>query len=397
MKRLIYMFILVLSVLSCEKEGGKNVTVSVTPQEMTAPFTTSTQKFDIVTNGAWTLEVLSPDGLQVTWAKPDYQSGTGNTTVKVRVYKNEYRNDRTAILTVTSESGETLTCTLTQAGDPDSDKMSDALLVRVGTFNLAGSWRALKDQWAWDSRKTRLRSVIQDCDFDVFGVNEFGLACQEYFAQEIGDKYNIQIFSPYAQNGVGDRAIAIIYKKNFTLKEFHYFWLADDPETIHMYENGYSYSPACVGILADNQTGIEFCMIVTHGPSDESTNLKYYGLYEEWNKKFNPEDKTAFLVGDMNFRSGSPEFGYEPDPEYPLYSKYWTDSYITAQTVKGPFCTYNDFNMSRNLNTHPSRIDYIWYRHATPVLYVNHDTLYDGYYASDHQPIYTDMIIRPTK
>ncbi len=394
MKRLFYIFILILSVLSCEKEGGKNVTLSVTPQDITAPFTASSQTFDIVSNGTWTIEVLTPDGLQAPWARLDYQTGKGNATVKVRVYRNEYKNDRIAVVSVTSESGKTVKCTLTQAGDPDSEDVSDELLVRIGTFNLRGSWTADKDEWSYENRKTRLVRVINDCDFDVFGVNEYGLACQSYFQQEIGNKYNIRLFSPYSQDGIGDRAIAIIYKKNFTLKEFHYFWLADDPETLHMYDTGYSYSPACVGILADNQTGIEFCMIVTHGPSDEETNLKYCGLYEEWNKKFNPEAKPAFLVGDMNFRSGSPEMGYDPDPEYIQYSKYWKDSYINAPTVKGPFCTYNGFNMSRNLWTHPSRIDFIWYNNATPVLYVNHDTLYDGYYASDHQPIYVDMIIR---
>ena len=237
--------------------------------------------------------------------------------------------------------------------------------------------------------------MINDCDFDVFGVNEFGLPCQEYFQQEIGNKYNIRIFSPYSQDGIGDRAIAIIYKKNFTLKEFHYFWLSDEPEKLSMYENStYSYSPACLGILADNATGVEFCLIATHGPSDEATNLKYHVLYEQYNKKYNSDDKPAFLVGDMNFRSGWPEKNYAPDPEYAEYSKYWTDSYITAETVKGPFCTFNDFNYARNLKAHPSRIDYIWFRNATPVMYVNHDIMYGGYYSSDHQPIYVDMIIR---
>ena len=63
------------------------------------------------------------------------------------------------------------------------------------------------------------------------------------------------------------------------------------------------------------------------------------------------------------------------------------------QAIK-EFSTYNDFDTSLDLNKDPRRIDYIYYRDATPLNYVCNDATYEGCYASDHLPVYSDMKIK---
>ena len=66
---------------------------------------------------------------------------------------------------------------------------------------------------------------------------------------------------------------------------------------------------------------------------------------------------------------------------------FWED----GDKIVGPFSTFNGFSLDRDLNADSRRIDYVYYRNATPLIYVCNDTKYDGYYASDHLPVYVDM------
>ena len=74
-----------------------------------------------------------------------------------------------------------------------------------------------------------------------------------------------------------------------------------------------------------------------------------------------------------------------------VYRQYWGDAYYSKASKSGPYCTYNAFNLDRNLYTHKNHLDYVYYRNATPLRYVCNDRLYDGYYASDHLPVYAEM------
>ena len=64
---------------------------------------------------------------------------------------------------------------------------------------------------------------------------------------------------------------------------------------------------------------------------------------------------------------------------------------LYPEQVNGPFSTFNGFSLDRDMMTDPRRIDYIYYRGATPLDYVCSDAKYDGYYPSDHCPVYVDV------
>ena len=54
---------------------------------------------------------------------------------------------------------------------------------------------------------------------------------------------------------------------------------------------------------------------------------------------------------------------------------------------------YNAFDLDRDLNVDPKRLDYIYYRNATLLNYVCNSKKYDGLYASDHLSVYADMVL----
>ena len=123
---------------------------------------------------------------------------------------------------------------------------------------------------------------------------------------------------------------------------------------------------------------------------NQSVRDQYAYLYIDMEKKYNPKGYPSFFVGDMNARPAQ--------NSTKTYLTYWKDVYLELDESQkfGPFSTYNGFDSSINLNTDPRRIDYVYYRNATPLNYVCNDAKYGNYFASDHLPVYSDMKILPT-
>ena len=392
-KLLLIVLSTILAAVSCSKDGSQDVYFSVTPSEIAAPHTLSSQEFEVQSNVSWTVKVLSAEGYEIYWTKPNREKGHGNSSVSLRVYENDYKNDRTAHVAVISETGDTSVVLLTQAGNPDSDVTDSEITVRIGTYNLRVKSGKDTGDYAWDKRKPRLITSIYDNDFDVFGVNECNTDVQNHINENLKNDYNIKYFSPYSQNGIGDRAQGIVYKKHFTLLDWHYFWLsetpdimvANDPSGDSVYNRG-----GCCGTLVHNETGVRFFVMVTHGATNQSVRDKYAHVYIDMEKKYNPNGYPSFFVGDMNARPAQNSVA--------TYLTYWKDVYLEVgkDNITGPFSTYNDFNTSLDLNKDPRRIDYIYYRNATPLNYVCNDATYEGCYASDHLPVYSDMKIKAT-
>ena len=380
---------------SCSGSGSEvvNVDVSVSPSELEAPHTLSNQEFEVQSDGSWTITVLAEDGRELSWAKPSKTRGTGNAQVSVRIYQNEYKDARVAKITVTSVSGNVAVVTLTQDGNPDSAQESSEITARIGTFNLRVIKTEEDPQNNWANRKTRVIKSIKENDFDIFGVNECSTDIQTYLKEQLNDTYECVFFSPYSQNGSGNKAQGIVYKKDYTLSDWHFFWLSADPD--HMSYNdtsgGSSYSRGgCCAVLTHKGTGIKMFMMVTHGALNDTTRDTYAYVYEDMEKRYNPKGYPSFFVGDMN---ASPSA-----PATKTYLTYWKDARLElpAADISGPVATYNGFDLSASLTKASSRIDYVYYRNATPLKYVCNDARYEGYYPSDHLPVYSDMKVQAT-
>ena len=275
--------------------------------------------------------------------------------------------------------------------------------VRVGTYNLRVIANEDNEQNNWENRKDRVVQSIKDCNFDVFGVNECSKGIREYLETELASVYSGKYFNPYSATGIDDSSkveyIGILYNNaNFTLSDWHYFWQAADVASsakkpssqndVKADGSGKYYRGGCCCILTHKSSDKKLFVMATHGCLDQESRELYAATYSGIEKKYNPNGYPSFFVGDMNARPAS--------QTSEIYRKYWKDSYIELYPgrVSGPFTTFCGFNPDLDLETDPRRIDFIYYRGAEPFNYVCSDRMYDGYYPSDHLPVYVDMMLK---
>ena len=267
--------------------------------------------------------------------------------------------------------------------------------VRIGTYNLRYINNNDAEENQWENRKGRVKQSILDNDFDIFAVQECSAGIKTYLESELLSVYSGNYFSPYAGNSSKEEYIALLYKKDkFTLSDWQTFWLADDISKINSVsepndasgESTY-YRGGCCAVLTEIATNKKIFVISTHGCLGAEYRARYAGIYAEVEKKYNTGGYPAFLLGDMNSRP--------TDAASVEYRKYWNDVYrsVAPDMIAGPFATYNAFDLDRDLNADTKRLDYIYYRNATPLNYVCNSKKYDGLYASDHLPVYADMVL----
>lgn len=285
----------------------------------------------------------------------------------------------------------------------EKDEMHNSTPVRVGIYNLRVSGASETDsQNNWENRKYRVVQSIKDCNFDVFGVNECSRNIKAYIEMELASMYSGCYFNPYSKTGIDDSSkveyVGILYKSSiFTLSDWHYFWQAADLASSYSKPSSHNdvvdestkyYRGGCCCILTHRGSGKKMFVISVHGCLDELSRNRYAATIAEIEKKYNPDGYPAFFVGDMNARPSSETSA--------IYRQYWSDAYLElySNRVNGPFATFNGFSLDRDLMADPRRIDYVYFRGSEPFNYVCSDRKYDGYYASDHLPVYIDTSLK---
>lgn len=254
---------------------------------------------------------------------------------------------------------------------------------RLGTYNLRMSYLDTAGDNVWSVRRPRLMESIRKCAFDVAGLQEVDLRLQADLRAEFGDVYSFWFFSPYSQDGVGDKAHGIMFRTScFEISEKRFFWTSDTPEVCSMTDvgpKGAYRRGGCCAVLTHIPSGIRFFLMCSHASYNEAPNLRYAGIYRSMESEYNPEGLPSFFVGDLNTA---------PDSESSrLYRSYWNDSCLAVDRSSrtGIENTYNGYECPEGR----SRIDYLYYRgKGIDVRSYNCDgSLYGGLYASDHFPV----------
>lgn len=266
--------------------------------------------------------------------------------------------------------------------------------LRLGSYNLR-MHQIDKGENLWEVRRERLMESIHSCEFDVFGVQEVSSVTQDFLRERLGKEYGLLFFSPYSQDGKGNKAHGIVYRKDrIKLLDYHFFWPSDDPWTIsnndrswvekkqkyHYYKRG-----GICATLKDRKSGKRFFLIVSHWALDQELNAKYAQVYIDIEKQFNPKALPSFFVGDLNTRPSSESSA--------LFRSYWKDSAIGVDEEN----TFNAFGKKKTEDWPDGRfrIDYIYYRNLGEVPEYHCDrSLFGGLYASDHYPIYVDVDLK---
>lgn len=384
-----------LLLVSCNgKVNPEKESLSVDPPVIEAPKDLASHSITVSSNVPWTASFLDAGGTEATWGKLDRSTGKGDATLTLRIFENTHKSPRTGSVVVKTEGGLTATVAITQKGDDGSGHQQATATLKIGTYNLRGDWLAESNEKnSWQVRKDRLGQSIKDCAFDVFGMQEVGSATQSWLKSTFSGIYSFQFFSPYSQSGSGDKGQGIGWRTDaFTMSNWHYFWLGDDPGTMlrnDIGSNGNFNRGGCCCVLTHKATGLKIFFMNTHGCMNSDCRIAYAPQYERMEKQFNPDGLPSFFVGDMNSSEDS-----EPGSPYAVFTSYWKDSYKEASTNKrfGAPATFNGYASTSG----KSRIDMVFFRGGSSITidtYTCKNTIYGGLYASDHFPVYVDATI----
>lgn len=381
---------------ACKGEEKPQVTeeIAVSPASIPAGKALATYTVNVTSNVRWTVTMTEEGGGNVSWATLGRTSGTGDASVTVRVNENKYKEERRAVIAFKTAGGKTASVSLVQEGNSESSETSTEAKLRLGSYNLRRSGLTEEDNNnKWSIRKDRLATSIANCAFDIVGFQEVDTEQQNWLRDVFGPQdYAFYFFSPYAQNGVGSRGQGVGYRASmFVLEESHFFWASNDPDTMSSSDTGSSGNfnrGGCCVVLRHKSTGLKIFFMDNHGCLNSGPNQQFAHVYVDREKMYNPDGLPSVFVGDMNAGESS-----ETGSVYMTYTSHWKDSYkeLPAADRSGYAGTYNGYSYP----TGKSRIDYIFIRGAvTPTHYTCDNTLYGGYYPSDHFPIYLDCVIK---
>ena len=244
---------------------------------------------------------------------------------------------------------------------------------------------------AWEFRKDRLAKSIVDLDADVIGMQEVDTRIQNelpgLLLQHGALEYEWYIFSPYSADGKGDKAQALMYRKDrFKILESHNFWMSETPELMSkgwdeqkFYRGGF-----CV-IMKDLKTGKKFFLMHSHFPLGKEARARAADVAIAMEMKYNKKGLPSFLIGDLNNRPEAK--GSE------TLRTHWTDSFLAVpqELKEGSEGTFNGAKHDQDIS--PSRrIDYIYFKNTdAPLKYGCFNNKYDGFWPSDHCAVYVEI------
>lgn len=391
MSRFLKILFLLAGILmfSCQKDNPVEETevLTVDPSEINASASLSSYAVDVESNTKWTVSVSGANGASASWVTLGRTSGSGNMQVTVRVTENKDNYARNASLLFQTKGGKTAEVILNQESKENADQQEKAFAICVGSYNLRMSHLDNGTDNAWSVRKDRLKKSILEAPFDVFGIQEVDDKTQAWLDSELSSKYAFRYFSPYSANGNGTRAQGIGYRADrYTLSDWHYFWATDTPDVMSTNDTGSSGNfnrGGCCCVLTHIATGTKVFVMNNHGCLNDQSNEDAAPVYVEQEKKYNKDGLPSFFVGDMNAK--------ESGPVYKTYTAHWSDAYLAASKRTGASGTYNAFKNPGG----SSRIDYVFFRGegVTAESYHCENKLYDGFYPSDHFPIWVEFKI----
>ena len=280
-----------------------------------------------------------------------------------------------------------------------------AFCVRAGSFNIRCETSNDTGDKSWGNRKTDLVKFVNESGLDLVGFQEVKEAQKTYLSS------NLSGYTFYAGTISGSSEyVSVAYKKDrFDRLGAGTFWLSDTPEKKSKFSDAQYYRICTWVLLRDKLTMGQVLFASTHLDLKD-VRLKQMQVIIDFAKKYLDDGINVVLVGDMN--------EYENNSGMVAAAKVFDDAAIVAQSVSGPWRTYNGWTYispevepkaedvlnlpvsnrnpySFNGSSH-KRIDFIFVsKSATVDKYVVCDDTQSGksMYHSDHYMIYSDLVL----
>ncbi|MDR2858998.1 MAG: endonuclease/exonuclease/phosphatase family protein [Mediterranea sp.] len=260
--------------------------------------------------------------------------------------------------------------------------ITQAQVIRVASYNLRMD--TPQDSLnSWSHRKESVKALIQYHDFDIIGIQEGFL----HQLKGICELPEYAYFGAGREDGkeAGEHAASIYKKDRLNVLNSGNYWLSETPD-----KPGLGWDATCCNRICswvkfkDKKTGKKFYVFNVHFDHqgviarEESGKLMIRKITEI------AKDAPVICTGDFN---STPE-----TEQIKAMSAFLLDSrQVTSTPPYGPTGTFN----TRFRNPIEERIDYIFVTHHFQV--TKYAVLTDNnglYYPSDHQPVFTNLILK---
>ncbi|MCD8294429.1 MAG: endonuclease/exonuclease/phosphatase family protein [Clostridia bacterium] len=252
--------------------------------------------------------------------------------------------------------------------------------VKIISYNIRCLSSGDKGENAWDVRKEASVALILAEEPDVIGCQEPWSPQIEYLTERLPQYGHVEQGRDEGEREDGGEHLMIMWNSGkYELLDSGRYWLSETPDTISKgWDAAYRRITLWVR-LREYASGREFYYFDTHlDHRGDTARFEGAKLNVRKAREIAGEDAPVFFSGDMNIAAGS-----KKESLLAPYEEWFESVRETApQTDRRP--TFTAFGKS----SHPSIIDYIYYRNAEPVSYMTLDGEdYGVKYISDHYPV----------
>lgn len=250
-------------------------------------------------------------------------------------------------------------------------------MIKLITFNIKCGG---KDQFSIDHRAPLLKTVLDQYDGDLIGLQEATPKWMEYIERDYGEEY--EIFNHF-RSRTSPESTPILWKKSrFECLNKGYFWLSDTPDVESGGWDTWGHNRICLWVeLFDKKEGKKITFFNTHYGFGDENQVKSGQLIINHFKAMKVD--CGMLVADFNMSYGRP--GYQ------LLEKHFIDANVA--TVNDRRHTCHGYNRNRTTGT-PIDICFVTPETVVPLTAKRMDDLVNDEFPSDHYGFYFELEIR---
>ena len=283
-------------------------------------------------------------------------------------------------------------------GGGSTPPSEDRIDVRIATYNIRCLQSTDTGYKSWEFRKGNVAKLVKNLGFEIVGFQEVS----EGMVADLKNGLPEYGFHLVGRNdGVSKgESVGVAWKSaRFTSVATGRFFLSGTPDEVSSpYPAWTSTDPGrnrvvAWAVLEDRASGRRLLVFATHfevGKTDEVTiRLRSAELVASRAVSLNPSGLPFVLLGDLNAKP--------TESSQAELRKTLTDAYSAAEAAgvregfKGSFNGHN-YEPENYLDNQGLRIDYIYYKGNIDISrYKVADDKYDGYYPSDHCPVFADL------
>ena len=267
---------------------------------------------------------------------------------------------------------------------PDSEIIKSASdTLKVATYNVRIRTNSDTGNTNWKVRKPEVAKLINEFQFDVFGVQELIDKSQENDLSDLLSSYATVSYGRDNQEGSqGERAAIYYLKSRFELLQKGFFFLSETPEKVSKGWDAALNRICLWAKLKDRVTNKEFYFFNTHFDHigvvarRESAKLITRKMEEL------AGNETVICVGDFNADPNDTEF-YNT-----ITAKLKDSRLVSVEKPKGSVGTFNGWENEKTDFPESVRIEYLFTQNVKVISYETINKRFgENEVPSDHFPV----------